>query len=182
MSVNALTTRGPDSRIGCVVLAALLGLAPGGAAALEIGARAGTKIGSGADFRSTEFYVRGALPWELGDFERWTLTPHGEAAGGELRVDGESLTMGSLTIGLWATPTAYPVRFSIGAGPSYISESEMGGTQFGGRWQFNSHIGATLILSPRLAIGYRLQHTSNGGMYDRNQGFDQQTLEVLIGF
>jgi len=174
--------RGADSRLGCIVLAALLGLTPGGAAALEIGARAGTNIGSGAEFRSTEFYLRSALPWDLGDFERWSITPHGEVSGGRLRVDDESLTMGNLTIGLWLTPMTYPVRFSIGGGPGYISESELGGTQFGGRFQFNSHIGATLILSPRFAVGYRLQHTSNGGIYDRNQGFDQQTLEVLIGF
>lgn len=169
-------------RLACFALAALLGLAPGSAAAIEIGARAGTKIGPGADFRSTEFYLRSALPWDLGDFERWTITPHGEVAGGRLRVDDESLTMGSLTIGLWLTPMAYPVRFSIGGGPSYITESELGGTQFGGRWQFNSHIGVTLTLSSRFALGYRLQHTSNGGIYDRNQGFDLQTLEVLIGF
>jgi len=71
-------------------------------------------------------------------------------------------------------------RWSVGTAVTLVSRHRFQAIDYGGPLQFTSHLG----LSRRLGdstwrLQGRLQHTSNGGIYDPNPGLD--TLIIGIG-
>jgi hypothetical protein len=52
----------------------------------------------------------------------------------------------------------------------------------GGPVQFTSHIGVNLNFTRHFTMGYRLQHMSNGVLYDSNPGLNLHMIEVGYRF
>ncbi len=52
----------------------------------------------------------------------------------------------------------------------------------GGPINFTSHIGLNLNFARHFSIGYRLQHMSNGVIYDENPGLNLHMIEIGYRF
>ena len=179
---RARPLRGPvGGLLAALGLVAAMAASPAGAD--EIGVRIGAGIGTGNGFNSQEVYWRpSALAPRLGDPRGWHVAAYTEFNAGRVSRGGESMYNAGTGLGGWLTNPGVPVSFGIGTGPTYISERSLGGRDFGGHWQFTSHAGIRLRLAEQLTIGYRVQHTSNAGLYSRNDGYDIHALEVRLNF
>lgn len=152
------------------------------AATGEIGVRAGAGTG-GQGYNFQEIYWRpAALARRFGDPGGWHVAGYTEFNAGRVSRSGDAMYTGGAGVGGWLTSPAQPISFGIGTGPTYISERRLGGREFGGNWQFTSHAAVRLRVADQLSIGYRIQHTSNAGLYSPNQGYDIQALEVRLSF
>ncbi|MCC5811432.1 MAG: acyloxyacyl hydrolase [Ectothiorhodospiraceae bacterium] len=160
----------------------LLSSLSGAAGAYEIGIRAGTNLGGSQSYSSQEIYVRAPLPGVLGDPGGWHATSYAEANAGRVASSGDSLTTVGAGVGAWLRSPAAPVSFGLGTGPTYLSRTSLGDHDYGGNWQFTSHAGVRLALGPHVTLGYRIQHTSNAGLYSPNNGYDLQALEIRLTF
>ncbi len=165
--------------VACVIL---LALCSGAASALEVGVRVGTDVGARQSYDSQELYLRTALPYRLGEPGGWQVSTQLEGNVGRLSTRGESLSYGGAAVAFWLARPAAPVSFGVGTGPTYLSRSRLGTRDFGGPWQFTSHAVARLDLTQALSVAYRIQHTSNAGLYSSNDGINIQALEVRLRF
>ncbi len=172
------------SRVLLVALTLVSLLAPALAGAANIGVRAGSSLTGRDTYTNRELFLSTGLPWTWGDAtsDGWHAATDIELAVGEVRDDDNELTNAGLMLNLAARKGASPFSLRIGAGPTYISEKELAGRRFGGPLQFSTYIGLYLDLGRRFTLGYRLQHTSNGGIYDVNQGMDLQVVELRLRF
>lgn len=166
---------------GLSLTAALLGL-PSLAGAYEIGVRAGTNLGGSQSYSSQEVYLRAPLPGVLGDPAGWHARSFAEANAGRLAASGDSLTTAGFGVSAWLRSPAAPISFGLGTGPTYLSRTSLGNHDYGGNWQFTSHAGVRLALGPHVTLGYRVQHTSNAGLYSPNNGYDLQAIEIRLNF
>lgn len=165
-----------------LVLAVLLIMMPAAApGAAEIGVRVGTSLG-GDDFSSQEIYWRMPLPGRLGEPTGWHATSRLELNAARVTAAGDSMATGGGNIGVWVASPRSPVGFGLGAGPTYVSQTSLGGREFGSNWQFTSWATAQWTVNRNLALGYRLQNTSNAGLASPNQGYNLQALEVRLRF
>ncbi|SEP11021.1 acyloxyacyl hydrolase [Aquisalimonas asiatica] len=181
--MHRFSTSMPAFPMAGAALAALLLLVPGSAwSAGEIGVRAGAGIG-GHDYNYQEIYWRpAALAPRFGDRSRWHVAGYTEFNAARVSASGDSMYTSGVGVGGWLTHPARPLSIGVGTGPTYISERRLGGREFGGNWQFTSHAAVRLRVADQVSIGYRIQHTSNAGLYSPNDGYDIQALEVRVGF
>ncbi|WP_290648592.1 acyloxyacyl hydrolase [Aquisalimonas sp.] len=165
-----------------LLLASLFMITPATApSAAEIGVRAGASLGD-AGFNSQEIYWRTPLPGRLGDPRGWNATSRLELNAARLAAAGDSMVTAGGNVGVWAGSPRSPVGFGLGTGPTYISQTSLGGRDFGSNWQFTSWATAQLRVDRNLFIGYRVQHTSNAGLSSPNQGYNLQALEAHVRF
>jgi hypothetical protein len=116
--------------------------------------------------------------WDSG----WVLGTYLEANAGVLSGGGTSAFVGSVGPGLYISGLKDMVEISMGLNPTIISKHKFGDENLGGPIQFTSHIGLKLILTNRYSIGYRLQHMSNGVLYEHNPGLNIHMIEVGYRF
>jgi lipid A 3-O-deacylase len=167
-------------RLGAWLL--VLGTLPSLASAGQFGVRVGTSTGGGTSVNSQEVYWRSGLPWVAGNPADWHLTSYYELNAGRLSIGGDSLTSAGANLGLWLRNPGAPIGLTVGTGPTYLSETQLGGRDFGGHWQFTSYAGVFVSLGANVALGYRIQHTSNAGLYSADDGYTQQSVEIRGGF
>ncbi len=143
--------------------------------------RLGTTLGDDG-FRSQELEWRAGLWRRFTADNGWSARFKGGAHAGRVAVDGERLVMAGGLFGLRLAPPQGPFTITVGTGPVRMSRSTLGGRDFGGPWQFTSWAGVELALAASVAVGYRVQHTSNAGLHRPNPGFDLQTLELRVRY
>ena len=70
-------------------------------------------------------------------------------------------------------------RYSLGFGTraAILSDDNLGEKDFGGKFNFISHIGMKIKLDINHMVGYRFEHMSNAGIYDHNPGINWHTFE-----
>lgn len=157
-----------------------------GAVPPERGVEVGVRAGSGDGFDSTDAYLRWGARWlqrriaepylPPGVEVRWELTlGYWDGGAGNLRL----VALGPLLT--YRTP-GERLRITAGLQPTLISEHEVNGEDLGGPVQFTSHLGIGWVLWPRLVLGARIQHTSNGHLYDSNPGVDIFAVELDYAF
>lgn len=152
----------------------------------ERGVEVGVRAGRGDSFESTDVYLRWAAPWLQRRIADLHLPPgldvHWEFTLGYW--DGDTGDLELIALGPLVAYRALDERLRITAGlqPTLISEHEVNGEDLGGPVQFTSHLGIGWALWPRLVLGARIQHTSNGHLYDSNPGVDIFALEVGYRF
>lgn len=146
-----------------------------------IGVRSGWGSGS-HDYRAQELYWRFPVSAQPDDDGRWSLEAHGELNAGRVTLGDDAMRTLGAGIGAWLGSPRGAIRIGMGTGPTYITEGRLGDQHFGGPWQFTTHVSVRIRVGSRFSLGYRLQHTSNAGLYDRNQGYDLQALEVQLSF
>ena len=105
-----------------------------------------------------------------------------EANAGLLSGDDTSAFIGAVGPGIFVTGIDGIVEISMGINPTIISKHKFGDENLGGPFQFTSHIGLNIIFSNQIHIGYRLQHMSNGVLYEHNPGLNTHMIELGYRF
>ena len=128
------------------------------------------------EFEGQELYLR-AEPsaWRS---QRDPLQGGLELGVGRIRYGSDSAT--ALYLGpvvTWQAPVE-ALALEAGTRLTWLSRHEFDDRDLGGPFQFTTHIGLVWKLSRQFHMALRLQHTSNGGIYDENPGLDLQMLEV----
>jgi len=120
------------------------------------------------DFEQYEGFSTWKLPWSRQWDSGWTIGTYLEANAGVLRGGGETAFVGSIGPGIYFSGFKETIDISMGINPTIISR--------------HSHIGLNLNFARHFTIGYRLQHMSNGVLYDKNPGLNMYMLEVGYRF
>ena len=150
---------------------------------IALGLRAGiSDHRNDEDFEQYEGFVLYDLPWSWSLAPDWSLGTYLELNAGILDGGGDTAFVGSIGPGL--NLKAFDNRLVVlgGINPTFISEDTFGDEDFGGPFQFTSHIGISLRPIRPLSIGYRFQHMSNAGIYSKNPGLNLHMLEVAYYF
>jgi hypothetical protein len=134
------------------------------------------------DFEQYEGFTTWKLPWLWQWDHGWKIGTYLEANAGVLSGGGTAAFVGSIGPGLYISGFKDMVEISMGINPSIISKHKFGDENLGGPIQFTSHIGLNLILTNHYSIGYRLQHMSNGVLYEHNPGVNMHMIEVGYRF
>lgn len=167
--------------LACVL--ALMGLGPwGGAESVELGMRFGNEPGGDQAFHSRELFIAEQIPFPVGSVAGWDVETRIEARVGRLRGGGDALRHGGFSLGVRLRDPNSPLVFGVGSGPTWMTETTLGDRDFGGPWQFTSHLVIQFRLSDALRFGYRIQHTSNAGLSSPNEGVDIQSFELRLLF
>jgi hypothetical protein len=134
------------------------------------------------DFEQYEAFTTWKLPWFRQWDSGWALGTYLEANAGVLSGGGTTAFVGSIGPGLYISGLKDMVEISMGINPTIISKHKFGDDNLGGPIQFTSHIGLNIIFNHHYSIGYRLQHMSNGILYEQNPGVNMHMLEVGYRF
>ena len=134
------------------------------------------------DFRQYEAFATWNLPWSWNPGASGTLAAYLEASAGLLRGGGNAAFVGSIGPGFYYAGLEDKVVIYAGINPTIISEHKFGDEDFGGPFQFTSHIGIDFSLTKDFAIGYRWQHMSNFVFYDENPGLNLHMIEIGYRF
>lgn len=157
-----------------VCRADMLGLA-------EIGVRGGVSdSNSDQHFEQYEAFTSHNLPWSWSLPGNWTFEPRVNVTAGALTGSGGTAFVGTLGPGFafgWKGLSLFG-----GVSPTYLSKEDFAVEDFGGEFQFTSHIGLSYQFFREFAAGYRIQHMSNAGIYDSNPGLNLHMFELKYVF
>lgn len=134
------------------------------------------------DFEQYESFVAWKLPWHWRWDCGWAMGTHLEANAGILSGGGTSAFVGSVGPGLYISGLEERVEITMGINPTIISRHKFGDENLGGPVQFTSYIGLDLNLADHFRLGYRLQHMSNGVLYEHNPGLNTHMIAVGYRF
>jgi hypothetical protein len=149
----------------------------------SIGLRGGVYDGrNDENFKQYESFITWTLPWIWHPHRNWTIVTYFEANASVLRADGESAFVGSIGPGIYFSGFKEKLDISMGINPTIVSKPKFGGENLGGQINFTSHIGLNLNFTRHFSIGYRLQHMSNGVIYEHNPGLNMHMIEVGYRF
>ncbi|KUG25721.1 hypothetical protein ASZ90_004449 [hydrocarbon metagenome] len=71
------------------------------------------------------------------------------------------------------------VSVSTGLKPSLMTNHIFNDFDFGGTFNFKSHIALTISPNKQINLGYRFEHISNAGLYEKNPGVNFHYVEVV---
>ena len=149
----------------------------------SVGLRAGVDDNRGdEDYKQYEGFTTWQLPWSWQWKSGWALNTYLEANAGLLRAAGESAFVGSIGPGLYISGLKDKLDISMGINPTILSSHKFGDENLGGPINFTSHIGLNLNFARHFTIGYRLQHMSNGVLYEHNPGLNMHMIEMGYRF
>jgi uncharacterized membrane protein YhdT len=176
-------------RLTCIILSLVfIGVAPPLLCSSEIvwqsiGLRGGVNDDrNDEDFQQCEAFAIWSLPWSHQWDVGWTLGTYFEANAGVLTGDGTSAFVGALGPGIYISGLEGILEISLGINPTIISKHKFGDEKLGGPIQFTSHVGLNFIFADHVHIGYRLQHMSNGIIYEHNPGLNTHMIELGYRF
>ncbi|MFZ5466905.1 MAG: acyloxyacyl hydrolase [Pseudomonadota bacterium] len=122
------------------------------------------------------------LPWRWSLVGDWTVSTGLDVVLGRLRGNGDSSTAVGVGPALRMGPPSGRWYVGLSWRPTYLSRSTFGDLDLGGNIQFESALGAGYWLSEHVSVSYELLHISNGGLDDRNPGWNGQRLGLSYGF
>jgi lipid A 3-O-deacylase len=134
------------------------------------------------DFEQYEAFTTWKLPWLQQWDSGWVLGTYLEANAGVLSGGGTAAFVGSIGPGLYISGLKEVIEISMGLNPTVISKHKFGDENLGGPIQFTSHIGLNVNFAKHYSLGYRLQHMSNGVLYEHNPGVNMHMIEVGYRF
>lgn len=149
----------------------------------SVGARGGASATSRAhNFHQAEAFANLNLPWNWNLEHDWVLQSRLDVSLGWLADPGGNAVVTTLGPSLWLGKKDFPLSFEAGVSPTAVSRSVFATKNFGGLFQFTSHVGLNVDLPGRFRIGYRFQHMSNAGIGDTNPGLNLHMLAVGCRF
>jgi hypothetical protein len=134
------------------------------------------------DFQQYEIFLNRRLPWSWHWSGGWQLDSWLDGSAGVLNGGGQSGFVGSLGISLVAGVERLPLFLDVGISPTVLSRSTFGEADFGGNFQFTSHLGLRLRLGRQFELTYRVQHMSNGDLATPNPGSDMNMFSLAYRF
>ena len=149
----------------------------------SLGLRGGVDDGrNDEDFKQYEGFTTWKLPWFRQWDSGWTIGTYLETNAGVLIGGGTSAFVGSIGPCIYIKGLADIIEISMGIKPTIISKHKFGDENLGGPIEFTSHVGLNFIFADHYHIGYRLQHMSNGILYEQNPGLNMHMIEVGYRF
>lgn len=131
------------------------------------------------EFDEVDLSATFALPWALRTASNWEAGTRLMASAGVLTGAGESALAVSL-IPLLALGSPHGrLTLDLGAGAALLSRHRFGSQDFGGAFQFALTAGFSVLLTQRLALGYRFLHYSDASLHGQGTtGADLHMLEI----
>jgi lipid A 3-O-deacylase len=129
-------------------------------------------------YKQYEAYVNWRLPWDWQGPGGWAGHTAFQATVGHMwinKVRGDLVSLGPLAS---IDGAGGLLTFHAGFRPTFLTRTTFGSLGVGTHIQFTSHIGVLIRPLPHLAVGWRLQHMSNGGLKTPNPGVNLSTFEV----
>ena len=146
-----------------------------------VGARIGTSL-RGEDITQADMFLSRKLPWSWSITPGWDLTTAGELTLSGLHRSDENGASMSISTDLFLTTPLPRLTLSTGVGAGLMEDPALGDYDFGGSVFFLFHAGAAVRLTPRLCLGYRYGHQSNGHIYENNPSLNLHQLELRWSF
>jgi Lipid A 3-O-deacylase (PagL) len=148
-----------------------------------VGVRGGATFeGDAGDFQQVDVYAGRYLPWLWGFQNGLNFKPRVEASAGWLHSEGDSGFVGTLGPVIELRIRKFPVTLEGGVSLTALSRSDFPQRNLGGWFEFTDHVGINWHITKQLTIGWRYQHMSNAGIYQRNPGLNQQMLSASYSF
>ena len=149
----------------------------------QAGARLGFDDGrNDEDFNQAEVFFVRLWPLPSGEASSVSVAISLEGSAGVISggsTEGFVAAMGpGLALSFWDDR----LLLKAGVSPTVISQDNYGDEDLGGVVQFTSHINLAARVYEGLNVGYRLQHMSNAGLYDKNPGVNLHMIEVSWRF
>lgn len=146
----------------------------------------GVRVGGGDGLHTRAAYLR----WTSELVQERLVEPYlpdGGQAYWDLTIEHWSRTSESLDMLAFGPVFALPLsarapQLSLGLQPALVAGESRFNQDVGGSVQFTSHVGLRWPLTPRLWLGLRIQHTSNGGIEEPNPGVDGAKLALGYRF
>lgn len=146
-----------------------------------VGARIGTSL-RGEDIDQADLFVTRRLPWSWSPAPDWNFSTSGELTLSGLHRSEENGASISASTDLFLRTPLPRLILSSGAGAGLMEDPALGDYDFGGSLFFLFHAGAALRITPRLSLGYRYSHQSNGHIYENNPSLNLHQLELRSSF
>ncbi len=171
-------------------LAAALGLpGPAGRAAAadanwgidSVGVYGGAEPEGDEEYSQVEALLNVSTPFAWGPDDGFQLATQIQVGGGAVWTDDDTAFVGGAGPRFVLRYGSLPLWLEIGSRAGIITENRWGGDDLGGGFQFTSHAAIGVELS-RVRIGLRMQHTSNAGIYDENDGYNILGGVIEFGF
>ena len=147
----------------------------------DVGARVGTSL-RGEDITQADLVLSRKLPWSWSINPGWDLTTAGELTLSGLHRSDENGASISVSTDLFLATPLPRLILSTGVGAGLMEDPALGDYDFGGSIFFLFHAGAAVHLTPRLDLGYRYGHQSNGHIYENNPSLNLHQLELRWSF
>ncbi len=164
-----------------MVMLALCLAAPTAKASTAIGLRSGLSL-RGEEIHQYDIHLTRDLPWTRGLASGWQLESSGELTANLLHREEEDGLSASLSLDLALLSPGRRFSLGSGVGAGLLEDSVLGEYDFGGPIFFLFHAGAKLQLHPRVSLGYRYSHQSNGHIYTKNPSLNLHQLELQFSF
>ena len=149
----------------------------------QVGGRLGFDDGrNDEDFNQAEVFAVHLWPLSVWGEMPLTVAISLEGSAGVISGGSTEGFVGTLGPGLALVLWEDRLLLKAGISPTIISQDEYGDEDLGGPIQFTSHIGLAARVYKGLSMGYRFQHMSNAGLYDKNPGVNLHMIELSWRF
>ena len=132
-------------------------------------------------YRQYDMFLNVPLPWTWFWSSGWWAVTHLDFAAGALRAAQETGGVFSLGPGFILGKEGGRMRYGFGVSPTYLTKSEFGTSDLGGRFHLTSHHSIGYQISPKIVFSYRAQHISNAQIRNQNPGLNTHFVEIRIG-
>ena len=129
-----------------------------------------------------EVFVNRDLHWRWNVGRDVSIRPRLEFTSGYIERDDEYGYVGTIGPAVVIRRSGLPVLASLGTRPTVLSRSAFGDHDLGIRFQITSHVGLDWQAHPRVAVGYRIQHSSNAGLAEHNPGLNMHFIGATYRF
>ncbi len=129
-----------------------------------------------------EVFVNRDLHWLWSIGPNVSIRPRLEFTSGYIERDDEYGYVGTVGPAVVIRRRGLPVFVNAGARPTVLSKSAFGDHDLGMRFLMTSHVGVDWQAHPRVAVGYRVQHASNGGLAEHNPGLNMHFIGATYRF
>ena len=144
----------------------------------EAGLRVGVDAESETSLTSYEVFSTINTPWNWSFSENLALNLSIEMAIGALTGEGDTAGYARFAPTLEVFFGNSPVSVVLSSGPAVYTEDTFNHVNLGSNFQFTSSLGLDWQVNESWAVGYRIQHTSNGGISNTNPGLDMHTASI----
>lgn len=135
----------------------------------------------GAHVRLDPLWARAWGPWQVGLHPELELSRFRYTGGGRAPKQLDQAGAIALLRAVRGEGELRPYA-EFGFGLALFSRTDLGNKEFSTRLQFAEHLGLGLEIGPRLSVGWRYSHHSNGDLELPNNGIDMHQLVVDLRF
>jgi len=148
-----------------------------------VGVRGGASFeGDAGNFQQVDVYAGRYLPWLWGFQNGLNFKPRVEASAGWLHSEGDNGFVGTAGPVIELRIKKFPVTLEGGVSLTALSRSSFPERNLGGWFEFTDHACINWHVTDQFTVGWRFQHMSNAGIYQKNPGLNLMMLSANYSF